>query len=129
VAVFRERAREIDHERELSLSHRSDASPAASPAPGAAQSADRAAESTVVASPAAKAAGALREERLGTGHGEREYAPTTHTSFERASERPAEVVRLRYDSAERLLASGVIRPRRPMPQPEPFPSFVPDPKG
>ncbi len=129
VAVFRERPREIDRERELL--RRSDASPPASPAPGAAQSADRAAEATLAAAPAAKAAGALREEqRLGTGHGEREYAPTTHTSFERASERPAEIVRLRYDSVERLLASGVIsRPRRPAAQPEPFPNFVPDPKG
>jgi hypothetical protein len=125
VAVFRERVREIDRERELSLSRRSDASPA----PAAGQSTDRAAESTTAAAPAAKAAGALRDERLGTGHGEREYAPTTHTSFERASERPAEIVRLRYDSVERLQASGVIRPRRAPPSPEPFPSFVPDPKG
>ena len=102
VAVFRERATE------------SRAAPAAAP------------------STTAKAGGLARDERLGTGHGEREYAPTTQTSFERASERPAELVRLRYDSVENLMASGVQpRPRFLLPAtpPTPFPGFVPDPKG
>lgn len=121
VAVFRER------ERVPEVSRR----PHDSAEPSVAQNADRArgaAESSAPA-PAAKAAGSLREERLGTGHGEREYMPTSHTHFERASDRPNEVVRLRYDSHERLLASGVIRPRRALWVPEPFPGFVPDPKG
>jgi hypothetical protein len=124
VAVFRERVQDIDREREPS--RRSDDSSE----PGAAQDRARAPGSNLAAAPAApaaKAAGALREERLGTGHGEREYAPTAHTTFERASERPAEVIRLRYDSFEKLLASGVIRSRRGPPPPEPFPNFVPDP--
>ncbi len=78
----------------------------------------------------AKSAAPARDERLGTGHGEREYAPTTQTSFERASERPAEVVRLRYDSYDNLVASGVLPRQRRIPAtPEPFPGFVPDPKG
>ena len=122
VAVFRERQREPEVSRR----------PFDSAEPALAQNADRArgaAESSAPPSPAAKAAGSLREERLGTGHGEREYMPTSHTSFERASERPNELVRLRYDSHERLLASGVIRPRRAPWVPEPFPGFVPDPKG
>ena len=96
----------------------------------------RAAESESRAAPAAapsatgKAAGAARDERLGTGHGEREYAPTAHTSFDRASERPAEIVRVRYDSYENLLAGGIVqRPRRPPVAPDPFPGFVPDPRG
>ncbi|MES3012710.1 MAG: hypothetical protein V4750_03145 [Pseudomonadota bacterium] len=81
-----------------------------------------------------KAAGMARDERadrLGTGHGEREYAPTTHTTFERASDRPNEVVRIRYDSHANLVALGVIRPRRAAPvAPDPFPpGFVPDPRG
>ena len=124
VAVFRER------ERVPEVSRRSyDGAE-----PGLAQNADRArgaAESAAPASPAAaaKSAGSLREERLGTGHGEREYMPTLNTHFERASDRPNEVVRLRYDSRERLLAIGVIQPRRAPWVPEPFPSFVPDPKG
>ena len=54
--------------------------------------------------------------------------PTSHTRFERADEWANEVVRLRYDSHERLLASGVIRPRRAPWVPEAFPGFVPDPK-
>jgi hypothetical protein len=128
VAVFRERERE----REEVMRRRLEADP-----PRIAQgNAEResAAESRAApsASPsaAAKSAAPARDDRLGTGHGEREYAPTTHTSFERASERPAEIVRLRYDSHDNLVASGVLpRPRRLPPTPEPFPGFVPDPKG
>jgi hypothetical protein len=68
------------------------------------------------------------EKKLGTGHGEREYSPTTQTAFERASAQPAEIVQLRYDSYANLLASGVIpRPRSIPRQPDAFPSFVPDP--
>ena len=68
------------------------------------------------------------ETKLGTGHGEREYSPTTQTAFERASSTPAEIVQVRYDSYANLLASGVIPRARPMPrQPDAFPSFVPDP--
>ncbi|MBC7942623.1 MAG: hypothetical protein H7Z19_23200, partial [Chitinophagaceae bacterium] len=76
-------------------------------------------------------AGVARDERLGTGHGEREYAPTTQTTFDRAGDRPNEVVRIRYDSHDNLVALGVIRPRRTSPiTPDPFPSrFVPDPNG
>jgi hypothetical protein len=125
VAVFRERGRELGT-REREFSRRSldkaeqptQAGRAGDAAPAAAPSAET-----------AKSAGALREERLGTGHGEREYAPTSQTSFERDSERPAEVVRLRYDRYERLLASGIVRPYRAPFVPEPFPAFVPDPKG
>jgi hypothetical protein len=127
VAVFRERAREIERERDVP--RRSyDKSEL-----GAAQSAGRAANaapgSPAPATEAAKAAGSVREERLGTGHGEREYMPTSHTSFERASERPDEIIRLRYDSYDNLVAIGVLRPRRAPWVPEPFPAFVPDPKA
>jgi hypothetical protein len=129
VAVFRERERPaVSREREFT-GRRSDKAEADG-APAAAGAADAArAPASPPGAEAARSAGAVREERLGTGHGEREYAPTTHTTFERASERPAEVVRLRYDSVERLVAHGVIRPRRAPTQPEPFPAFVPDPKG
>ena len=122
VAVFRERQREPEVSRR----------PYDSAEPSVAQNADRArgaAESSAAPAPAAKAAGSLRDERLGTGHGEREYMPTSRTHFERASDRPNEVVRLRYDSHERLLASGVIRPRPAPWVPDAFPGFVPDPKG
>nr|HET7857812.1 hypothetical protein [Caldimonas sp.] len=72
---------------------------------------------------------AQRDDRkLGTGHGEREYSPTTQTQFERASSSPAEIVQVRYDSVQNLIAAGVIPRPRPIPrQPDAFPSFVPDP--
>jgi hypothetical protein len=72
---------------------------------------------------------AQRDDRkLGTGHGEREYSPTTQTAFERATSSPSEIVQIRYDSYQNLLASGVIQRPRPIPrQPDAFPSFVPDP--
>ncbi len=68
-----------------------------------------------------------KAEKLGTGHGEREYSPTTQTSFERASSQPAEVVQLRYDSYANLVASGIIGRPRPPVVPQPFPGFVADP--
>jgi plasmid stabilization system protein ParE len=76
------------------------------------------------------AAGELKAEqpRLGTGHGEREYSPTSQVAFERASSRPAEVVRLRYDSYRNLVAMGVIGGYREPYDPEPFPRFAPDPR-
>ena len=125
VAVFRERVRDFDREHQSVSGSLNRAESAVG------QSVDRgpAAESAAATTPAAKAGGALRDERLGTGHGEREYSPTTRTIFERASDRPVDVVQVRYDSYERLLANGVVSLRRLSPVPEPFPSFVPDPKG
>lgn len=72
-----------------------------------------------------------RAERLGTGHGAREYAPTQYTAFERASRSPGEILSLRYDSHANLVARGVIpQPRPHYPEPRPFPGgFVPDPRG
>jgi len=68
------------------------------------------------------------DKKLGTGHGEREYSPTTQTAFERESSAQAEIVQVRYDSYQNLLASRVIPRPRPMPRaPDAFPSFVPDP--
>jgi hypothetical protein len=73
--------------------------------------------------------------KLGTGHGEREYSYVTHTQFARLEPQPNEVVRIRYDSLDNLLAMGVIRPERPLPPavnpfPDaPTPGYVPDPPG
>ena len=72
-----------------------------------------------------------QRERLGTGHGEREWSQVGTTRFERASSRPAETVAIWYDSYRNLAARGII-PRRPLAsrEPEPFPNgFVPDPPG
>lgn len=70
--------------------------------------------------------------RLGTGHGERESAWVGQTTFERRSDRPDELIRIRYDSRENLIAMGIIPsavvPPRPNPFPVPaYPRYVPDP--
>jgi hypothetical protein len=72
--------------------------------------------------------------KLGTAHGERETSYVGHTAFERLQPEPNEVIRIRYDSVDNLIAMGIIaRPRQPPPQPNPFPDsaprYVPDPPG
>jgi hypothetical protein len=73
--------------------------------------------------------------RLGTGHGEREYSYVNHTEFARMQSQPNEVIRIRYDSLDNLVAMGVIRRGRPLPpNVNPFPgapnpAYVPDPPG
>ncbi len=71
---------------------------------------------------------------LGTAHGRRETSYVGKTTFERAQSSPDEVIRIRYDSRENLVAAGVIpQPRRwPRPAgPSAFPGtdngYVPDP--
>jgi hypothetical protein len=126
VALFRERAPEPPPE----YSRAPDADfigGASREAAAAAGTANRALPSVVPAPlPAAK---------LGTAHGEREYSSVSHTEFERLTERPNELVKIRYDSWENLVALGVV-PRRPpaAPMPMPFPGsreegYVPDPPG
>jgi hypothetical protein len=72
-------------------------------------------------------------EKLGTGHGAREASYVQNTQFDRLSSTPNEVIRIRYDSFENLVAMGVV-PARPVwpPAPNPFPGsmapkYVPDP--
>jgi hypothetical protein len=77
----------------------------------------------------------LPEEKLGTGHGEREYSYVSHTEFVRMQTQPNEVIRIRYDSLDNLVAMGIIRrPRPAWPAANPFPAspgeaYVPDPPG
>jgi hypothetical protein len=73
-------------------------------------------------------------EKLGTGHGEREASYVAHTDFERLQVTPNEVIRIRYDSLPNLVAMGVIPQPRIGPAPNPFPDspvarYVPDPPG
>lgn len=81
------------------------------------------------------AAAPLPAPKLGTGHGERETSVVENTEFRRMQPEPNEVIRIRYDSYENLLAMGVVRPPRATPPaPNAFPvsqhgSFVPDPPG
>lgn len=110
VAVFREKPRPV------------------APALSAAPESERSRVQARASEPARdEDAGASRA--LGTGHGQREWAPTRHTAFERASRRPAQVTELHYDSRERLIALGVIATPHPIASvPRAFPGgFVPDP--
>jgi hypothetical protein len=85
------------------------------------------------AAPAAAdaAASEMAPQRLGTGHGAREWSPVQRTQFVRASVRPDQVLQLRYDDIDALAASGIVpRPLPPWraPAPQAFPGgFVPDP--
>jgi hypothetical protein len=93
--------------------------PAASTAQADAQSAPRA---------KAEASLARKEERLGTGHGAREFAHVDQTTFERASRYPAETVAIWYDSYANLVSQGVIARPVARTNPQPFPDgYVPDP--
>lgn len=114
VALFRERRREPrwygEEER---------------PAPLARDSAGAAAEA-----PAARSEAQRDSSRLGTGHGGRQWSGAEYTAFERARDRPDEVLTIWYDSARNLARAGILPRdlRPPRARPEPFPGgFVPDP--
>lgn len=82
---------------------------------------------------AAAPAAAAPAPKLGTGHGQREASYVTQTEFARLQSQPNEIIRIRYDSRDNLVAMGVIRERSPQPPVlNPFPEsptarFVPDP--
>ena len=70
-------------------------------------------------------------QKLGTGHGEREYAPTRHTQFVRNRTVPDEVVTIYYDSRANLIARGIVAAPYSG-EPKAFPGgvgFVPDLRG
>ncbi|UCU92644.1 hypothetical protein [Hydrogenophaga taeniospiralis] len=102
-------------------------------APAPAASADSANAMAREAAPASRRmAPASPAPRLGTGHGEREGSWVGHTSFERRGERPDELIRIRYDSRENLIAMGILPTTTVPPRPNPFPGaphpgYVPDP--
>lgn len=76
---------------------------------------------------------AMERPSLGTGHGRGEYSPVEQVAFERAGSQPDEVIAIRYERRETLVAMGVLpEPRHSFPRrdPDPFPAalgFVPDP--
>ena len=96
------------------------------PAPQAGSAARKA------AAPAAEAADA-QAQRLGTGHGAREWSPVGQTAFERASSTPDQLTSVRYDDEGHLVAMGVLPRHWRAPwsrehEPRAFPqTFVPDP--
>jgi hypothetical protein len=100
------------------------------------------AQGSVTAPASARAEASAADEReadrkdaapgLGTGHGQRETSVVVNVDFEREHPQPNEVIRIRYDSRENLLAMGVIRQPNQRPRPQPFPGeqqlgYVPDP--
>jgi hypothetical protein len=104
-----------------------DAGNAAAPATLAERGADRQAAGEVAQSAAARPA---PTERLGTGHGQREWSVSRRTRFEKLSSTPQDVVEIAYDSLDNLVRAGVIP--APTAQARAFPSdglrgFVPDP--
>ena len=113
--------------------------PVYSPLPSPPIAAGRAREQAAAkaAAPAASADRAMAQEteampqRLGTGHGQREWAPVGQTEFVRAGSRPGQVSQLRYDDAGALVAMGILpAPYLPYARnmPRAFPQgFVPDP--
>jgi hypothetical protein len=137
VAVFRERRptpivrpqapvapRESDvrSRNDVGDSAEAEASGTASPAPRPEASASAAKRSAPTAQ---------REEKLGTGHGEREWSSVRYTSFERATSYPNQTITIQYDSYRKLVARGIIPSVPPIGAPNPFPDggFVPDPQG
>ena len=127
VALFRER----EYERPAVLSRERRPSASGTPAPAEAAATGEAKARTESSS--ADYARAAQLPALGTGHGRGEYSPVERVAFERASSRPDEIVSIRYERRETLVAMGVLpEPRyRPRPRhPDPFPGtlgFVPDP--
>jgi hypothetical protein len=126
--------------------------PLAEPRPAQPPSANRLAEEVVTGQRAARsaapappppaaqpgadiAAEARRTEKLGTGHGAREWSYVTNVAFERAPPYPQAIQRIEYDTYENLVAANVIpRPWRPGRPPRPFPldgggPYAPDPPG
>lgn len=108
---------------------RSTPAPEAGPAPAPRNQAAQAADASVSRQVAEAYA------KLGTGHGPREYSYVRDTEFVRLHPEPDEVIRIRYDSLENLVAMGVLPPPQGRPTtPSPFPhsherGFVPNPPG
>ncbi len=115
------------------LNEKSAAPAAASPAPSAAARSAAEAPALSQSDAAGMTLPRQRLEKLGTAHGARETSVVSQTQFARLQSKPNEIIRIRYDSRERLIAAGVIRePLIGSPSPNPFPesaraSYVPDP--
>jgi len=108
---------------------RGEAAVPAAPATGSAATASKS-RSAGDAAPESAVAGSSP---LGTGHGRGERSPAQQVAFERASSSPDELVTIRYERRETLVAMGVLPPSRHRGwrrDPDPFPAtmgFVPDP--
>jgi hypothetical protein len=150
VAIFRERQPEPAYSRPMigsltgqarapnasDSARRSTAESASNTAVGSGPFRDDKASAGLPAAPSMEVPrAAVPAPKLGTGHGEREYSYVSRTEFSRMQNQPNEVIRIRYDSFDNLLAMGIVkRPRPVAPTANPFPSspdqqYVPDPPG
>lgn len=139
VAVFNERVYWRGREADMSRSEAPPPPPATSanegiagraqaPAADAAKALAEPMPSEAQAEKRASAGALAKDERLGTGHGAREYSHIDTTTFERATSWPAEQVSIYYDSYRNLVAQGIIERPIARQDPQPFPNgFVPDP--
>jgi hypothetical protein len=72
-------------------------------------------------------------QKLGTQHGEREVSQSTVASFKRDSHTPNELIIIRYDTIDNLVARGVLRwtpethAQQALPNAFPNNNYVPDP--
>ena len=62
-----------------------------------------------------------RQEKIGTGHGERERSDVVYTQFRRATTQPNETIAIHYDTRANLLARGIIPRPLPIVDAEPVP--------
>jgi hypothetical protein len=130
VAIFRERPPVSRYLPDLSeLRGSSQKSDAAAPAAALRAPAAAGAAENALKQPANQAA-----PTLGTGHGAREVSYAGNTEFERLSDTPDEIIRIRYDRYAALVARGIVRARPAPMAPNAFPDssgsrFVPDPPG
>ncbi len=140
VALFRERQPQAVYAPETAAPAAEPVSPpnAAASAPSAGSSPSSAQTSTRDARSSGRleafAAPRPATPKLGTGHGEREFSYVNHTEFSRVQPEPNEVIRIRYDSLDNLVAMGIIQRPRPAPTANPFPDspaqqYAPDPPG
>lgn len=127
VAVFTERA-PVWREWRDEIAQAPAAAPKAEAGAAEAESSARAQAMPAPAPAEAKQRSLARGERLGTGHGAREYARVDTTTFVRATSAPAETVAVWYDSRANLVAQGIVPRPIARAEPQPFPGgFVPDP--
>lgn len=128
VAVFDEQRRYPSYDDEIALSKREHG---AVPYPRAPSAAAPSTRDQAAAESSGMPGRQRSEEKLGTGHGEREWSHARQTQFVRASSQPAEVNAIWYDSRRNLVAAGILPPPHrhyaDRGDARPFPGFVPDP--
>lgn len=105
IAVFRERG----YPRPYPVSPPPIAQQGASrDAAAAAPSASSRASGQAAEAAADSSYGKEAQQRIGTGHGTREWSPVGRTDFVRASRTPSQVMQLRYDDHDSLAALGIL---------------------